>query len=125
MKKFLLAIVFLMAPLACLADSGDTATVEMWQCELKEGKELDDVKANNIKWLANARKNGGSEEINSYLLETVVGDQSKFLFADVFPNMAVWSAVKSADSPEGEAIEAVFNELADCTKNRLYESTEH
>ena len=122
MKKLLLAAVFLLAPGYCLADDHETI-VEFWKCELKDGKEMKDVEANNSKWLALARKTVGSDEVNSYLLTTVVGDQTKFWFADVFPSMAAWSAQKSADeTDEGKAIEAMFEELLDCSDNRLYES---
>jgi hypothetical protein len=113
-------------PLFALADAGDTRVVEMWQCDLKEGKEMDDVKANNTQWLAMSKKTGGSDAINSYSMTAVVGDLTKFMFVDSYPDMATWAKVKSAeDSPEGEAIEATFNELMECTENQLLESTQH
>ena len=125
MKKVILGIVFLLAPGFCLAADDDTAIVEMWKCELKEGKKMEEVEANNKKWLAMTRKTAGSDEVNSYALTTLVGDQTKFLFADVFPDMEAWSAAKSAESEEGDAIEAAFNELMECSDNRLYKSKTH
>jgi hypothetical protein len=72
------------------------------------------------------RKEAGSDDVRSYALNTVVGDLTKFVFADTYPNMAAWSAAKSAEeSAEGKAIEAAFEALMECEKNRLYESTEH
>lgn len=116
----------MLLPGLCLADNHDSAIVEMWKCELKDGKKMEDVEANNTKWLALTRKVTGSEEVNSYMMTTVVGDQTKFLFADAFPDMKSWSAAKSADeSEEGSAIEAVFDDLMDCTDNRLYKSKKH
>jgi len=126
MRNVLIAIVLLIVPVLGLADNHDTAVVEMWKCELKEGKEMSDVEANNKKWLAMTRKTSGSEDVNSYVLTTVVGDQTMFLFADAYPDMNAWAAAKSAgDSEEGEAIEAMFDELMDCTDNRLYNSKRH
>jgi len=125
MRRMILAAIFCFTPLIGLADAGDVRIVEMWQCELKEGQKMEDVKANNTKWLALTRKEAASDDVRSYALSTVVGDQSKFVFVDTFPNMAAWSAAKSAESEEGKAIEATFNDLMDCTKNRLFESTEH
>jgi hypothetical protein len=126
MKKCFLAIVFLMIPALGMADEHNTSIVEMWQCELKEGKTMEEVEANNKKWLALARKNAGSDEVNSYALTTMVGDQTAFIFADSYPTLAAWSSAKSAgDSDEGSAIEAAFEELMDCTKNRLYKATKH
>ena len=123
MKKLLIAVVFLIVPVLGVADNHDTAVVEMWKCELKEGVEMEKVEANNKAWLAMTRKNAGSEDVNSYMLTTVVGDQTKFLFADAFPDMKAWAAAKSAeDSEEGAAIEAMFDELMECTDNRLYNS---
>ncbi len=125
MRKVILAAVFCFTPLISLADAGDVRVIEMWQCELKDGQKMEDVKANNTKWLAQTRKEAASDDVRSYALNTIVGDQSKFVFVDTFPNLAAWSAAKSAESDEGKAIEAAFEELMECTKNQLYESTEH
>ena len=125
MRRMILAAIFCFTPLIALADAGDVRIVEMWQCELKEGQKMEDVKANNTKWLAMTRKEAASDDVRSYALSTIVGDQSKFVFVDTFPNLAAWSAAKSAESEEGKAIEASFNELMDCTKNRLFKGTEH
>ena len=123
MKKFILVLVFLLLPGLCLADSHESSIVEMWKCKLKDGKKMEDLEANNTKWLALARKNTGNDEVNSYILSTVVGSQETFQYADIYPDMATWSAAKSAEeSEEGKAIEAVFDELSDCTDNRLYKS---
>ena len=125
MRRMIIAAIFCFTPLIGLADAGDVRIVEMWQCELKEGQKMEDVKANNTKWLALTRKEAASDDVRSYALSTIVGDQSKFVFVDTFPNITAWSAAKSAESAEGKAIEATFNELMECTKNRLFESTEH
>ena len=125
MRRIILAAIFCFTPLISLADAGDVRIVEMWQCELKDGQKMEDVKANNTKWLALTRKEAASDDVRSYALNTIVGDQSKFVFIDTFPNLAAWSAAKSAESAEGKAIEATFDELMECTKNRLFEGTEH
>lgn len=125
MRRMILAAIFCFTPLIGLADAGDVRIVEMWQCELKEGQKMEDVKANNTKWLALTRKEAASNDVRSYALNTIVGDQSKFVFVDTFPNLAAWSAAKSGESEEGKAIEATFDKLMECTKNRLYNSTEH
>ncbi len=125
MNKIILALAFLAAPLLAAADD-HTRIVEFWKCELKDGKEMSDVEANNKKWLAMTRKTAGSEQVNSYMMTAVVGDQTKFMFADVYPDMASWSAAKSAEeSEEGAAIEDTFNDLMECMDNRLYKSERH
>lgn len=126
MKKFLLALVLCFAPLFVLADAGDVRTVEMWNCTLKDGKKMEDIQANNVKWLAMVRKATGSDSIRSYAMTTVVGDLKAFMFVDTYPDLATWSKAKSAaQTPEGQAIDATFNELSECTENRLFKSTEH
>ena len=126
MRRMILAAIFCFTPLIALADAGDDRIVEMWQCELKEGQKMEDVKANNTKWLAMTRKAAASDDVRSYALNTVVGDLTKFVFVDTFPDMAAWSAAKSAEkSDAGDAIEAAFEELMECTKNQLFKSTEH
>ena len=123
MKKAILMTVFLLIPGFCMADHHSESIVEMWKCELKEGKKMEDVDANNKKWLAMTRKVTGSEEVQSFTLNPVVGSQNRFMFADVFPDMAAWAKAKSADeTEEGKAINATFDELLDCAENRLFTS---
>jgi len=124
MQKLLLAIVFLLAPMLCLADAGDTRVVEVWNCTIKDGKTEEEVRAHNSKWLAFVRQT--SPGANSYGMERMVGEGGSFMFADVYPDLAAWGAVKKAlDTEAGSAFEAGFGELLDCNSNRLYKSTEH
>lgn len=92
---------------------------EVWDCELEDGKTIEDVQAVNTKWLAWVRKNV-NKDINSAVLTAVVGDQDGFIFVDTYPSLAVWSAVKEAlDTEEGQAIEAGFVDVSECDNNRL------
>ena len=109
-----------------IADTGDTATVEVWKCTLNDGKTMDDVVTANSKWVKfmNANVEGG--DIHSYGQTAMVGDQQSFLYIDVFPDMKAWIAGKAAiDSEEGKALEAELNKVASCSSNSLYSSTEH
>jgi hypothetical protein len=126
MRKLVLFTLFLLAPGWALADNHDTAIVEMWKCTLKDGKTMEEVQAVNKRWLAMTRKVAGSDEVNSYSLQTLVGDLTIFGFADSYPDMATYAKVKAAeDTEEGEAIDAAFEELTECSDNRLYKSTRH
>ena len=123
MKKVILMTVFLLIPGFCMADNHEKAVVEMWKCELKEDQKMEDVMATNKKWLAMTRKTTGNDEVNSFMMNTVVGTLTKFVFADAYPDMATWAAVKSAEeSEEGKAINAAFDALMECTDNRLFNS---
>lgn len=124
MKRLLLTIVFLLAPALCLAEAGDTQVVEVWNCAIKDGKTAAEVQAHNGKWLAFVRQT--SAGVDSYGMQNIVGDAGAFVFADVYPDLAAWGAVKNAlDSDAGRALEQGFGELLDCTANRLYKSTQH
>jgi hypothetical protein len=124
MKKLMAAIVFLAACGTAVAD--DTRMLEIYKCKLKDGMKMEDVRATNVRWLVNTRKNAGSDDINSYALQPKVGDLDHFMFIDSYPDLATWAKAESAgDTDESKAIEAAFNELMDCDKNRLYESTKH
>ena len=48
MKKANQMTVILLIPGFCMADQHRESIVEMWKCELKEGKKMEDVDANNI-----------------------------------------------------------------------------
>ena len=125
MKKFIHAIVFCAAGIS-LAAHADSRVVELWQCELEEGKTMEEVAAANGKWLAFVNKSVEGGDIHSYALESIVGDSTGFKFADTFPNRKAWAAAKDAiESPEGKAVEAGFEGIFKCSENRLYKSTEH
>ena len=111
---------------AVSAETSDTATVEIWNCTLNDDKTMDDVASANGKWVKfiNANVEGGN--IQSYGQTAVVGDQETFLYIDVYPDMKAWIAGKDVlDNDEGKAIEAELNEVASCSSNSLYSSTEH
>ena len=125
MKKFIHAILFCAVGIS-LASLAEARVAEIWQCKLQEGKTMEEVAAANGKWLAFVNKSVEGGDIHSYALESIVGDSTGFVFVDTFPSRGAWAAAKDAiDSPEGKAVEAGFEDLFDCTENRLYKSTEH
>jgi hypothetical protein len=108
----------------CAAASAETRIVEVWSCTLRDGKTMEQVMQANVKWLefVNGQVKGGGVE--SYAMTPIVGDVSRFTFADTFPDMTAWSAAKAAlRTPAGQAAEAGIISLTDCTANSLYEST--
>lgn len=106
---------------ACLAFSGiasaDTYR-EVWSCELKDGKTLEDVQAVNSKWLAWVRKKI-DKDVSSAVLTAVVGELEGFMFVDTYPSLEAWSAAKDADDDEGSALEAEFDAVVECGENSL------
>jgi len=104
----------------------ETRIDEVWTCQIKDGKTMDDVRVTNSKWvkLINTVVAGG--DITSNIVTSVVGnaEEGHFLYVDSFPSLESWASAKSAlqDSKEGKAIEAELGEVAACADNRLYSS---
>lgn len=95
--------------------------VESWQCELKNDATTEDVQAVNSKWLKFVNKHSKGGKITSSLGSAVVGNQSKFLFVDSYPDMATWAAVKDAlNGDAGEEVDGMFEDVMECTENRLW-----
>ncbi len=94
---------------------------ETWTCEVKEGKSIEDVQAINSKWLKwiNAHVEGGG--ITSSIGTTVVGNTEIFIFVDTYPNLTTWAAAKDVlDSDEGEELDELFEDVSECSQNRLW-----
>ncbi len=114
---------FVMA--TCFVAHAGTRVEEVWQCTLKDGKTQKDVHAGNSKWVkfANAKVEGG--DIHSYVATSIVGGSTGFLYVDSFPNMKAWIEVKALmETAEGQALESALNEIATCSSNSLYSTTE-
>jgi hypothetical protein len=113
----LVALVMLCFSGMAVADS----IAETWTCEVKEGKKVEDVQAQNSKWLKwiNAHVDGGG--ITSAVGTSVVGNSEIFIFVDTYPNLATWAAAKDAlDSEEGDELDDLFEDVSDCSENRLW-----
>ena len=127
MKSVLIRLLTLIAVLGVgVSASADTRINEVWTCSVNDGKEMDDVRAANSKWVVYINANVEGGDITSHIVTTVVGNTTPghFLYVDSFPSMESWTASKSAleGDEEGEAIDAELNEVADCSQNRLYEA---
>jgi hypothetical protein len=103
--------------MAANADS----VIESWQCELKDDAKVEDVQAVNSKWLKwiNDHTEGG--EISSSVGSAVVGNLTRFIFVDSYPDMATWAAAKDAlESDEADEINEMFEDVSECSENRLW-----
>ncbi len=124
MKLLTRTIIAVAALGICLVAWADSRINEVWQCKLKEGKTIEEVRAVNADWLKFTNGNVEGGDVSSADVQPIVGKLDGFLFVDSYPSMEAWAAAKAAgDSDEGKAIEARFNELIDCTDNRLHEFT--
>ncbi len=121
MKTPLLGAFVTLATLFLSGIATADSIAETWTCEVKEGKSIEDVQATNSKWLKwiNAHVEGGG--ITSSIGTAVVGNIETFIFVDTYPNLATWAAAKDVlDSDEGDEIEDLFEDVSECSENRLW-----
>jgi len=121
MNKLLLGAFVTLITLFLSGIATADSVAETWTCEVKEGKSIEDVQATNSKWLKwiNAHVEGGG--IASSVGTAVVGNIETFIFVDTYPNLATWAAAKDVlDSDEGDEIEDLFEDVSECSENRLW-----
>ena len=118
-RKIILATVTSMFLLLSAAVSADPISV-VFTCELKEGKTKEDAMAINAKWLKWARATGGSDEITSSFVSTVIGDIGGFMWVDTYPDIATWGKIVDGDS----GLDAEFDAVSTCSGNRMYRGEE-
>jgi hypothetical protein len=114
-RKIILATVTSVFLLLSAVVSADPVML-VFTCELKEGKTKEDAMAVNAKWLKWARATGGSDEITSSYVSTVIGDLGGFMWVDTYPDIATWGKIADADSE----FDAEFDEVSKCSGNRMY-----
>jgi hypothetical protein len=119
-KKIILATVTSIFLLLSAAVSANPVTI-VFSCELNEGKTKEDAMAVNAKWLKWARATGGSDEITSSYVSTVIGNLGGFMWVDSYPDITTWGKVTDADSSE---LDAEFEEVSTCNSNRMYRGEE-
>ena len=93
--------------------------VNVYQCELKDGVELDDVKAANSRWQKWINANVAGGGITSAIGTAIVGDQQIFLFVDSYPSLASWAAATEA-LQNSDDLDGLFDDLNECSESRLW-----
>ncbi|MCO4810503.1 MAG: hypothetical protein KC572_02805 [Gammaproteobacteria bacterium] len=114
-KKIVLATVTSVFLLLSAVVSADPVML-VFTCELKEGHTKEEAMAINSRWLKWARATGGSDEITSSYVSTVVGDTGGFMWVDTYPDIATWGKIADADSE----FDAEFDVVSNCSGNRMY-----
>ncbi len=114
-RKIILATVTSVFLLLSAVVSADPVSV-VFTCELKEGHTKEEAMAVNAKWLKWARATGGTDEITSSYVSTVIGDLGGFMWVDNYPDLATWGKIADGDS----GLDAEFDAIETCTGNRMY-----
>ncbi len=120
MRKLITALLAVFAlGVSGLASADSFANV--YTCELQDDVEMEAVQAANSKWLkfVNEKVEGGG--ITSSVGTAVVGNQEVFLFVDTYPSLSSWAATAELlDSDAGDEIDGLFDDLTECSENRLW-----
>lgn len=114
-KKIMLATVTSVFLLLSSAVYAEPVSI-VFSCKLKEGSTKEDAMEINARWLKWARETGGSDEITSSFVSTIIGDLGSFMWVDTYPDIATWGKVVDADS----AFDAEFDAVSTCSGNRMY-----
>jgi hypothetical protein len=127
MQSILLKTMALSAILgACVTANADDYRM-VHTCKINEGKTMDDVRADNSKWVAFMNENVEGGGITSHITTIVVGDSTpgKFGYVDTFPSLESWTATIALESTaEGIAILEELQESASCTESQLQKAEE-
>src|SRR6056300_1554117 len=115
LKKIMLASVTSILLLLSIAVHAEPVSI-VFSCQLKDGSTKEDAMEINARWLKWARATGGSDEITSSYVSTVIGDLGGFMWVDTYPDIATWGKVADADS----AFDAEFDAVSTCSGNRMY-----
>jgi hypothetical protein len=119
LKKIMLATVSSVFLLLSVVAHADPVSI-VFSCTLNEGSTKEDAMEINSRWLKWARETGGSDEITSSFVVTMIGDLGGFMWVDTYPDIATWGKVADADSD----FDAEFDEVTTCTSNRMYRGDE-
>ncbi|HET6591432.1 MAG TPA: hypothetical protein VFG48_00815 [Xanthomonadales bacterium] len=120
MKKVLVPILFTLAVAVCASPLLADTYVAAYNCELNDGKKMEELQAANSTWLKWVRANV-NPNINSEVGTAVVGKLDMFLFVDTYPDLATWAATRTAiDNDAPAELEGLLNDIAECTESRLW-----
>jgi len=120
MRKFI-AITLAAIGLGFVGVAAADTYANVYTCTLNDDVKMEDVQAQNSKWLAwvNANVDGGG--ITSAVGTAVVGNQEVFLFIDTYPSLSSWAATAEAlDSDAADELDDLFEDTNECSKNNLW-----
>jgi hypothetical protein len=112
------------ATLSILATAAyaDSTVDEVWTCTLNEGHTVEEMVAAQAAWVAWANKQPHGAKIRGSVAAPMVSaNLGIVLYIDSYPDLATLAADNDAyDSPEGEKLQARFDEITTCTAAALY-----
>jgi hypothetical protein len=120
--KFLIVTLFAGAFSLANAD-----VVEVWRCQLNDGKTTDDLNAASSAWLAAVKSMDGGTEVQGFHNFRVVANAAddEFMFISITPDLAVWGKLAAAyQGSAAQKADEAWAEVATCKGNSLWASEE-
>ncbi len=119
----------LFAGLSCLvyiSPASADSLVQLWTCELNEGKTRVELLEVSTAWLKAAKSMDGAEDFEVFIEFPLASDDvGVFTFVMIADNATNWGAFEDAyeGSPAAKVDEA-WSEVADCSSSSLWTSVE-
>ena len=127
MNKKLIRVLTVALTLAFAGSVYADSVVQVWECNLKDGKTRDDLTAVTTAWTKAARSMKGGSEIQVFLETPLAagGGAGAFNFVMAIPDAATWGTFNDgyAGSAADEA-DGAWDMVASWTKSSLYSSAE-
>lgn len=127
MKKKLLGVLFATLTLTFSIPASADSVLQIWDCELRDGKTAEDAEAASTAWLAAAKAMPGGSDFEVTHEYSIVGDTDpgEFYFVLSMPSFEAWGTFMDA-YPGSAAAEADedWDEVAECDGNELFASVD-
>lgn len=124
MKSKLSILVASVLLIACINPARADSVVQLWTCELNEGKTQAELMAVSVAWMNAVNSMDGAEAFEGHLEFPIASDNlNVFTFVLIADNAKNWGAFEDAyeGSAAAEADEA-WGDVADCSTSTLWNS---
>jgi hypothetical protein len=124
MKNKLPSLLAGILTIACFGSANADSFVQLWSCELHEGKTTSELMEVSVAWMNAVNKMDGAEEFEAYLeYPAAADDLGVFTFVLVADSATNWGAFE--DAYEGSAAakaDEAWEEVANCSSSSLWNS---
>ena len=127
MKKKVLTSLFAAFMFVCSGSAFADNAVQLWKCQLNDGKTADELLAVSKAWLDAAKTMDGGADLEVYVEfpEATNDATGSINWVLIAPDMATWGLFTNGyqDSAAAEA-DAAFFEVAECNTSSLWTSVQ-
>jgi hypothetical protein len=124
MKSKLSILAASISLIACVSPANADSVVQLWSCELNEGKTRAELMEVSVAWMNAVKAMDGAKSFEGHLEFPIASDnQSSFTFVLIADNAKNWGAFQDAyeGSAAAEADEA-WGDVADCSTSSIWNS---